>query len=416
MRRERLYLLPVYIGSFKYYEKIVPALNEKYDVRFLIIRPDDDRRRGMIGYAQERGLSFDILDVGLTDAGRRLPFWSPLSKHFQHMQACRRFLRRTQAKKLISVKAISTFSTIFREANALGVETIVLQSALVPPQGFYSDYQKSKKYSPVAQRIYFFLIEFLRSALAILFRGPQYYFVSSRPQKVGVIGEEGRNIFHNRFGFDISTIEVVGSAEFQQVSELCDEIKNKPEKREQLLRKYSLDERKKKILILSSWYENYAQVKSAHTVEEDREQVSYFQKIVETIRSVCEEDVEILFKLHPAERNIYESYRAFGVKLYADEASSEELVVLSDLYIADPCTSANYMVIASKVPAIFFNATPLKALNKCTLFFPINRVEDSFEGLFSRLVQFKEGTLPLGYTSEDLDLKSIDRIVRFIDK
>ena len=124
----------------------------------------------------------------------------------------------------------------------------------------------------------------------------------------------------------------------------------------------------------------------------------------------------MLFKLHPAEKNIYESYNSLGVFFFGDESVPEELLVLSDLYIADPCTSANYMVIASGVPALFVNAEALPALNKCTLFYPIKRIIQNWEELDKALLAFKRGTLDAGYDDSAIDKHSIDRIAEFIGK
>lgn len=409
--RRPLFLLPVYIGSFKYYEKLLPQLSERYDVRFLIVRGDDARRRGMLEYAHARGLSCAVIDAGLESGGLRFPFVSALIKHIRHVRACRKFAKTAQKGILVAVKAIAGFEPLFREANRYGLTTIVLQSALVPPRNFYAPDPPLLKI-PILHRVYFFTLSILFT-IADLIEGANP-FVSSRPKKVGVIGPEGVRIFQDRFGLDPSTMTVVGTAEYQRISELRERVSD-PEYRNSLLRKYSLSPGKRNILLLSSWYEHYVAVKPAHTEAEERDQVEYFERIIRAIRNVCGEDeARILFKMHPAEKNIYESFRRYGVHIYGDEALPEELLVLSHVYIADPCTSANYMVLASGIPAIFLNITPLKNLNKCTLFFPMERIITEWDSLHEALLQFKEGSLSLGYRTDSVDKYSIERIVSFI--
>lgn len=418
VKKQLLYLLPVYVGSLKYYEKLLPRLRETYEVQFLIIRPDDERRRGMLSYCSVRGLPFMVLDAGLGNSGPRIPLISATRKHLAHQAACRTLFDTTPNAKLVAVKAIAGFKPIFREANHRGIETIVLQSALVPPPNFYRKDADSFKIS-FTYRFYYSILNTLFFVSDTLMNGWSYRFVSTRPKKVGVIGKEGVEIFHTRFGFDPSTITVVGNAEYQRVSELKTRVIEDSLYRQTLLQKYGLDPKKKRILIMSVWYEHHGAVRPAHMYSDGdtKTQIAYYERIIQAIRRVCsEQDYDVLFKLHPAEKNIYESYRQFGALFFGDESISEELLVLSDLYIADPCTSANYMVVASGVPALFVNAEALPALNKCTLFYPMKRIIKNWEELDKALLAFKKGTLDAGYDESAIDKHSIDRIMEFIGK
>lgn len=125
------------------------------------------------------------------------------------------------------------------------------------------------------------------------------------------------------------------------------------------------------------------------------------------------DDAEIIFKMHPSEPNIYAEYEKQGVRIHGDEALPEELVAISDLYIADPATSANYMVIASGKPAIFVNATDLPTLNRAAKFYGVTHVATSIDE-FSRMVeQFKSGTLPSTYRFHE-EPESLTRIASLI--
>lgn len=418
MNKKRLYLLPVYIASLKYYEKLLPSLAVRHDVRFLIIRPDDERRRSMLAYCRTRGLAVEVLDAGLSPGRFRIPFVSALSKRIAHQRACRVLFDNAPDAKLVAVKAIAGFEPLFREANRRGVETIVLQSALTPPPNFYRK-DVDIDAPTIFHRLYYALVTLVFGIADMLTQGRSYARTSAHPKKVGIIGEEGRAIFHERFGFDPSTMTVVGNAEYQRVSELRAHVVGDGLYRHTLLKKYGLDQENKKILIMSVWYEHHGAVRPAHTYspEDTKTQLAYYERIIRAIRGVCpEREYDILFKLHPSEKNIYESYRRFGTLFFGDEATPEELLVLSDLYIADPCTSANYMVIASGIPALFVNADGLPALNKCTLFYPMTRIIKSWDELDAALGDFKNGTLDAGYDASTIDPRSIDRIVEFIGK
>lgn len=418
MTKQILYLLAVYIGSLKYFEKLLPYLTERYDVRFLIIRPDDERRRGMLSYCSTRGLMAEVLDRELSASRIRIPFISAVNKRMLHQRECKKLFDKSHNAKLVAVKAIAGFESIFREANSRGIETIVLQSALTPPPNFYRE-DVNIAVPTVFHRIYFIIIVGLFYISDLLTRGLPYVLTSLHPKKVGVIGPEGIEIFQTRFGFDPSTISVVGNAEFQRVSELKKRVVEDMLYKQSLLRKYDLDQNKKKILIMSVWYEHHGAVRPAHLYlkEETERQIKHYRRIIEIIRSVCsEKEYEVLFKLHPAEKNIYEPYASMGVLFFGDESISEELLVLSDLYIADPCTSANYMVVASGVQALFVNTEAIPSLNKCTMFYPIKRIIKSWEELEEALSDYKNGTLGASYDEGVIDKHSIDRIVEFIGK
>lgn len=410
-----LYLLPVYIGSLKYYEKLLPRLSQQFAVRFLVVRGADARRQGMLSYCAARGLPVVCINDGLDPArSLRIPFITALLKRCAHQRACRTFIRAAGTNaKVVAVKAIAGFEPLFREANLQGVETIVLQSALTPPAGFYaSSLQKARPRFLVA--LYCTLLKGVFFVSDLVTRGPAYLREPSSPKKVGVIGREGVDIFHDRFGFAKERITVVGTAEFERVSELSRRTQSDRVFREGLLGRYGLDTRKN-ILVLSSWYEHYVAVKTEHSPEDVETQIRYFSKVMETIRKVFPvHEANILFKLHPAEDDIYPPLDRFGIHRFGDAALPEELLVLSDLYIADPCTSANYMVVASGVPALFINMTPLTALNKCTLFFPITRIVSNWGEFETCLQQAREGNLPPGYDASSVDRNSIERIVSFI--
>ena len=418
MTKDKLYLLPVYIGSLKYYEKLLPYLNEKYDVRFLIVRPDDERRRGMLAYCEAHGLNSEILDAGLSSGRIRVPFISAIIKRIAHQRACRALFDSALKAKLVAVKATAGFKVLFREANRRGIETIVLQSALTPPPNFYRPDALHAR-PDLFHTVYYRVLSVVFFIADVLANGFKYPFISSHPTRVGVIGPEGVEIFQTRFGFNPSTITVVGNAEFQRVAELREKVLKDNEYKESLLKKYGLKQNKKRILIMSVWFEHHGAVRPAHLYsrEETDRQIAHYCRIIEIIRSVCsEKEYEILFKLHPSEKNIYESYASMGVLFFGDDSISEELLVLSDLYIADPCTSANYMVIASGIPAIFDNTEGLPALNKCSIFYPMIRITTNCNEFTEKVKAFKNNELELGYDTSAVNKHSIDQIVEFIGR
>ena len=416
--KKRLYLLPTYISSLKYYEKLLPRLNERYDVCFLIIRPDDQLRRGMLGYCEARDLPYIVLDAGLTKGGRRIPFMSALMRRRSHQRACHALFQSSPSATLVAMKAVGGFVPAFKEANRLGFNTIVLQTSLTPPPDFYRPEPRVSA-RELVYRAYYALLSIASLISDILSQGWSFMRTSAHPKRVGVIGPEGVSIFHKRFGFDPAAITVVGTADYQRISELSGRVREDRLLRDALLVRYGLEPAKKRILIMSVWFAHHGAARHSHLYSpaEVERQITHYRRLIEAIREHCSiEEYDILFKLHPAEENRYEGYTAYGVKFFGDEALSEELLALSDLYIADPCTSANYMVVASGVPAIFDNTEGLPQLNKCQIFYPMRRITQNFNEFRNALNSFKEGTLDLGYDESAVDRRSIDKIVSFISE
>jgi len=184
--------------------------------------------------------------------------------------------------------------------------------------------------------------------------------------------------------------------------------------KKELLRKYELSPHKLKILLIVCRYFPHKKDDYGMTPEEH---IAHYFNIFKVIRSVFNvSEADLLLKLHPAEENVYESYkRQFGVKIYGDITRTEELVCLSDLYIASPSTNVNYMALGSSVPAIFMNfSTSVKSPNECLEVFSIKSTANDTEEFVRKLRQFKNGGLPKQYDNNRIDLKSLDNIVRFI--
>lgn len=411
MTKPKIFFIPTYVAPLRHYARLIPYLEDKYDVGFLFVYKDSPRRQEAIDCCKEKNYTFYIIDEGLNeDRGIRLPFFTPLKKRYKHSISCRNFLETVKPAKIISHKAGPPYDTIFKEANLKGVETIVLQwSSAASVIG-----TNIRNYS-LSRRVYNFILELLYRLLDLFYKEPRFQCIPAIPKKIGVFNQEKAE-YYVKEGYDSSTIEIVGSIDFQLLHELKKKIDSNNTFREKLLEKYIIDTRKLKIMvILYRFY--FAPEEYKMTIEEH---VAHYFKMFKLIREVFpEQDAEIFLKMHPTEntmQKIYEKYGDLGVKLFFGDSKTDELLCLSDLYIADPTSSVNYMVLGSGTPAIFVNLSNFKALNEKIKFFNIKQVITGENDFIDKLKEFKNGLLEKQYDNTNIELKSIDKTIEFINK
>lgn len=401
----KLFFIPAYIGSLKYYAKLLPALRDSFDVRFLIVRGDDYKRKGMIAFCEERELPYVVLDQGLTRSTRRIPLVTPLWKHFSHMRACRKFLRREKPAKIVVMKPIPPHDIILKEANHQGIETILLQWALIFPRELLSDRQQKRSRM---HRSYFAAVRFFYRLMESLYGGRGYVAV---PAKTGVIDEDAKKLFIERYLLPPSSVHVVGMADYQIVHDIKRRVETDALFRQELHAKYSLDPTLPIVLIIAQAHH----LKSgAHTTTE--QQLAYYRDMIERIREVfSRQEMHIVFKLHPSDKpHLYEEYKKYGVSVLGDEAFTEELVALAALTVSDPWTSANYMILAAGVPALFTNFRTQRALDSAAQYYRISDIISDKIVFTDKLREFKKGTLPRSYDNSHINIKSVEHIAAFL--
>jgi hypothetical protein len=401
----------MYIGSLKYYAKLFARLSALYDVSFLLIRRDDRRRRQMVAYLERGGYPYEVLDNGLN--GKRVPFLGPIVKRIAHERACRNFLKRTKPVKVVVTKNIAPHDILVREANRLGIETILLQWA------YFSDDSKMltvhNVHYPLVRRTYYWFVDFVyRFISACLHRGS----ATVMPRRVGAIDEKAAEGYKNRLGFDPGTIRIVGLADFQIVSELKREVATDSARRASLFEKYILSATKQHILVFAQAHHLRGPIHGVQVTK--AAQVSHYRSVIEDVRSVFPAThVEIILKLHPSDDyRTYTEYQELGVKIFGDEAVSEELICLSDLCVSIPWSSVNYSIVASATPAIFANFSKDPLLQErntpAVKYYGGHHVVTTPDEFITLLKQFKAGHLKMQYDGGRFDTHSLDHIIEFI--
>ncbi len=412
MKKQKIFFIPTYIGPIKHYERLIPYLQDTYDVEFLIVRPESSQRKESVEYCKEKKYTYHIIDKGITrDIGIRIPFFTPIKKRYEHAIACRNFLKTHEAAKIISHKSSSPYDSLFREANRLGIETIVLQWSSAA-----SIIEQDKRVNSFVQKTYLFFLKVIFALLDLFYKESRFGYKTAIPKKIGVFDKIKKEYYIGE-GFDPKIIDIVGSIDFQLLYELRKRIDTDSRLRESLLEKYGLSKNKINIVVILYRFYMAPDKKYKMTIDEH---VSHYYDLFKSIREVfSEEEANVLLKMHPTENRmpeLYHSYKELGVQLFYGDAKTDELVCLSDLYISEPASSVNYMVLGSNTPSIFVNLSEFEFLNNRAQYFNITHIATSREGFIRKLKEFKNGTLERQYNTDDIELRSIDKTVSFIKK
>ncbi len=418
--KPKIFFIPRYIASLKYYEKLFPALCERFSPFFLLFED-----KGMVAYCRGHSIPFYDGFLKLKEGESstfRIPFLSHIQDHNAILRHITHFLDIQKPKRIISETALD-FNTrsLFHEANLRGIDTVALQWCLQSTKtraiklrvGQYMQKFRAR-YGSVLKGIimesYFFLLGLVFRALDFFRKGPHYMSSDLNAKRLGVIDGYARKVFL-AFGWPAEKISIVGHADFELVRELKKRFEHDPAFSKALLGKYGLSQNKKHILVVSNIF--YAGHVSVFT---DRAgQIAYFRKIFEAIRKVVpEREADILFKLHPREGNIYQSCEELGIRVYGTEANIEELIVLSGLYIAHPMTAANFSILPSGVPAIFINFTPLTFLSDVTDYYHIHHVVSDWSEFGAMLHGWHNGFLSPQYDDAETHADALKQIIKFV--
>jgi len=411
--RPTIHILPLYIGVLKYFERLLPYFEKKYAVSFVLLtREDGDgpvkKEQEMARYCEEKGYSYFILNEGMRKTPIRIPFFTPIKKRYEHRNACRKFLNSHRPVKVITSKARNPHHTFLREAERLGVETIILQWSFGGVMD-KSIYNKPSASAGLFQKLYSRTLEKCAVAIDTARGDVEYDTTAVIPRKIGLI-DELQDVKRYADSYNPQSISIVGSADIQIAYDLKNHAESDILFKKNLYHKYSLDPRKATILVIpfrfhSHWYNSGMR---------EKEQSDHWLGIVKNIKAVYrQEELNLVIKIHPSDQErIYAPLRAEGIHVLKN-AFLEEVLAITDLCITDPFTTANYMVLGSNVHAIFINFSTLK-LETGMPYYHILRTVNDREEFIEMVRRFKQGALEKQYDNSSVEMRSIEKIVSFL--
>lgn len=412
---KRIYFLPRYIAALKYYEKLFPALEkEGFTASFLLLED-----LGMAAYCKERSLSCDTRFLSHTSI--HIPFITPLIRELRLQKEFEAFIREAPTALVTEPGIPEHIRTLFKKAHEKGVRTAALQwaqhtsAAKDAKRSLKSRYlakieRHGSVFSAAVFMSYYFLLRKFMAVVDFLAGGDVFVHKEQYAEYLGVVDERTREYFCAR-GWKKNQVQIVGFADYTLMNELSRRVREEPNFRKTLFSRYGLSDTKKHILVLSTPF----YTGSAVVFTDAKGQEEYFSKIVDDIESVFPHaEAEILFKLHPREKDVYASLRARGVKTYHNEANTDELIALADAYVAHPMTGANFIVRASSTPALFLNFTPLEFLDVGKELYDLRSIAKTHEEFRHQLFELRRGSLPLQYNTEGVDTDSLSNIISFV--
>ncbi len=397
-RKPLLLVAPHYMGSLRYFEKLIPLLADRYEVCFFLFFAHTASYREMEMYCANKKYSYLAVDaVAVPKACSRLPFFTYLANVRRYRRAVLSLLADIPVAKMIAPNDNGLYiRLLFTEAARRGIDTMVLQWALAyhgvkdrPPRPVAGWRRWSYR---IAKPLY---LKIKRSLLSFVldpaYRTDKGIVGGGASARFGVINEQAFE-YYRTHGVRREKMTIVGSLEFA-ATEAFAAVATAPGVLDDAARHYGINRRKKNIILYSSPF-NLKDV----TIFTDEEQYRYAERLISLIRGACPPSAyDVLFKIHPAEDlSLYRPLEALGVKLFGKDAVNQELIALSDLYIADN-TNTNFITILLGRPAIFINLMNLPLVEKAKDYFGIRSFVHSETEFSERLRDFCAGRLAPQY-------------------
>lgn len=420
--RKQLLFIPHYIGSLKYFEKLIPHLENKYEVGFLFIPRKPKRLPEMINYCKEKNYNYFILEKYQKKHLKLLPFYHAIKSYYVYKKKCEDFLSSNNIARLIGIMDIDFYyGCLFDVANKLGIKTMILQWGFSAPLKirkiakqelrYKSIKVKNNRISSFIKDFYSFLLEIIKSVLG--FKYDRINIMSGgNTKEFGVINQYSYNFFKDA-GVPEQKMTVVGYIDFDTAKKTFETLNNNPGFKRKIAKKYNINLNKKNIIIYSSPF----YIKDI-TILSPNQQLKHFYEIIKIVRKIFDkETTDILFKIHPVEKiDLYQPLKKIGVKLYDKNAINEELVALSDLYIGYFSTS-NVIPIVMQKDCIFINLIEFKHMELLKEGYSIKKFISDKNEFKKLLIDFKNNKLVKQYTKDSVidDGRCIERIIKWID-
>ena len=416
--KPKLFFVPHYVGSLRYFEKLLPHLTDRYEVRFLILFVKYDTCDEMLDYCRQRGLVYDFIappNISNNAQTARFPIISLIRNLIYYKKQIISLLNDKSIKKIIAVNDSGFYAGyLMAEANKRNIDTAVLQWALI----YEGQRERPKKEIFVWRRILYQLVKpvyiAFKKAVVLLILG--FYQTKGVPgggtaKRLGVINQQAFEFFRKQ-GMPAEKMTVVGYLDFHLAEEKKKQLNADGLARKKAAETLGLDLGKKQIVIFTSAYNS-----RVVNVLNDNGQYQFYENIVKMIKQIYpKESHEILIKSHPIERvELYQPLEKFGVKIFANLSDNFTIVYFADLYIADS-TTANFIPITMNKKTIFINFFHLPLIEKSAPYFGIKSFITGQEEFKSLLQKHKVGALDYQYEAkkEIITPDSLTKILNWI--
>lgn len=412
-----LFLVPHYVGSLKYFEKLLPHLTDRYEVRFLIIfgrKSFSD----MKNFAEQNKLPFTAINHPRHNPlSKFIPFYITVKNSRHYAKEVERLLDSSRPAKIIGTNDQGFYMAYLMEkAGERNIDTRVLQWALTYPGQRILPKKEIALSRKIIYRfgkpLYVKIRNFFRNAaLGRRDAWSKGMIGAGRAKRFGVINEQAKEFFIAR-GLPEEKITVVGYLDFYLSEKMKEELSRDKNKRRILADKYGINPARRNIIFYSTPFN-----RKDTAILNDQEQKENTEKVIDTIRKICPlTDFDILFKPHPSETaEQYEYLKRYEVKFMNPTWNNNILIGLSDLYVAGVSTT-NFIPLVMGKDAIFVNMAKLPQVESARSFFGIKKFIADEKELSELLTRFKSGNLEKQYASAEkiITPDSLSKILSWI--
>lgn len=418
--KSKLVFVLYYIGTLRYFEKLIPYLRDKYDISFLFMQEEDEPNYipEMIAYCSERGYAYNIISKHFAPAWTKNFSLLDAYLAFRHAkQEFTKFFEGARVKKVICSSDMRPYINYFlQKAEGSGADTFLLQWGIsgedidTTPGKELPIVKLSRAICDNAYHLTKGLMLKYIFGCKVTRKAPSPGMGNAR--RVGAISEFEYESFKNA-GVDAKKLSIVGYIDSDLAQKNAAFLDKNTATKQELARKYGINTDKKNILLLSTPF-NIRDI----TVFSDAQQLAYYEEIILAIRRTFSSDeADILLKVHPAEDiNLYRPLEKYGVKLYEKTSPTEDLIYFSNLYLGRRST-ANFIPLAMDKEAIFLNFTNIPVSPGIQKAFGIKKMISDEREFQKLLGDFKKGNLEKQY-DESVKKKfvrnSVQKIVNWI--
>ncbi|TSC67865.1 MAG: hypothetical protein CEO19_12 [Parcubacteria group bacterium Gr01-1014_73] len=412
-----LFLVPHYMGSFKYFEKLLPFITERYEVKFLIIFGRKSYGK-MLEHARANRQQFYAIEPPPPVSWLKfIPFYITIRNYRHYATSIKKLLEKTRPAKIIATNDQGFYmGCLMEQANRRGIDTMVLQWALTYPGQRILPKKKMALWRKILYRLGKPIYVKIRNLLLKVVLGQKENWSKGmigggRAKRFGVINEQAREFFIKN-GIPKEKMAVVGYLDFYLSEQMKNRLANNKIERQRLAEKHHVDLSKRNIIFYSTPF-NRKDIQ----ILTNEEQYRLTESVIKIIREVCPpEEFDILFKLHPSEDiSQYQKLNHYGIKFMGPIADNNELVGLSELYLAGVSTT-NFIPLAMNKDAIFLNLGNLPQIESAKPFFGIKKFITDQKKFRELLSEFKDGNLEKQYGSVEkiITADSLAKIISWI--
>lgn len=419
-----IFIVPHYIGSLKYFDKLYEKLNkEKINVVYILNHHNLNQKEAMESFCKKNNRNYEILEFKMGFLSLIFRYYTIYNfrKSFEHL------LKKYNPKLIIQYNDVIIYNdSVTLVGKKYNISTFVLQWAVTHPQILFQKQRiirtKLSNQKKSFLRIIFYnvimkYIKILNIPLHFAFKtSPRKIvaFAMGESDHVGVFNEYTKKILINN-GLKENKIQVLGSLDYD------DAIKAKYIPREEIIEKYNLKNTDFYVVYFSVPF--YTKDITFMTLEAQLDYTKNILEILDNFFKKRKKTFSFIIKLHPAEKiKDYNDLKKYENVYLFFEANNNEFIKLADFCLCQASTLIQNIIAMGKsfidLNIISLNLFYVNGVDLCAKSIGIKNSCQNWEDLRSSLDElFDKNFKPLDNILENRiinDEKCYKRTIDFI--